>query len=146
MTVVLSKLVAGVFLNTCIRNATICSIKRVYFFQTNAALNFYINLEDLRVGGSITLRRILKKYNCCIFYSSASGQRKMAGSCTCGNEPSSPIKCTEFLVYLKNKLLRRVTFNQFYTLHSVHYTVVQFPQFQPTRVHCNLIHNNIFFF
>jgi len=102
MTVVLSKLVAGVFLNTSIRNATICSRKRVYFFQTKAALNFYINFEDLCVGGGITLQTILKKYNWCILHSPASGQRKMAGSCTRGNEPSSPIKCKEFLVYLKN--------------------------------------------
>jgi hypothetical protein len=36
---------------------------------------------------------------------SGSGYGQVAGTCKCGNEPSSSIKCGEFLDYLRTRYL-----------------------------------------
>jgi hypothetical protein len=53
---------------------------------------------DPGVDGRIILRWILKKWD--VGYGldrTGSGQRQVAGTCKCGNEPSGSIKCGEFL-------------------------------------------------
>jgi len=56
------------------------------------------HLEDLGEGRRIILKWIFKKWDGKhVLDRPGSGQGQMAGTCECGNEPSGPIKCGEFL-------------------------------------------------
>jgi len=57
------------------------------------------HLEDLRVGGSILLNWILKKYDGWGggLHSSGAGEGKVAGCFEHGDEPSVSIKCGDFV-------------------------------------------------
>ena len=57
-------------------------------------------LEDPGVDGGIMLRWIFRKWDVVGhgLDGSGSGQRQVAGTCECGNEPSGSIKCGKFLV------------------------------------------------
>jgi hypothetical protein len=50
------------------------------------------HFEDPGVDGRIILRWIFRKWD-----RAGSGQRQVAGTCECDNEPSGCIKCGEFL-------------------------------------------------
>jgi hypothetical protein len=53
---------------------------------------------DPGVDGRIILRWIFRKWDEGYRLDSAgSGQRQVAGTCECGNEPSGSIKCGKFL-------------------------------------------------
>ena len=56
------------------------------------------HLEDPGADGRIILRLIFRKWD--VEHGpdrAGSGQRQLAGTCKCGNEPSGSIKCGEFL-------------------------------------------------
>jgi hypothetical protein len=60
------------------------------------------HLEDPGADGRITLRRIFRKWVEWTWPGLiGSGQRQVAVTCKCGNDPSGSIKCGEFLDWLR---------------------------------------------
>jgi hypothetical protein len=68
------------------------------------------HLGEPGVNGRIILRWNFRKWD--VVYGldrAGSGQRQVAGTCECGNEPSGSIKCGEFLDQLKSVSFSRRT-------------------------------------